>query len=925
MRVIDIPLPDVAHKYLKIDDVHREGSSNRHKMVCPFPNHPGKDSNPSLILYDKTDKGQGWDYHCYVCGAHGTAPTMLTEMKIVTSEEDAYNMLRQDFGMELPSKVTLKDFAEYKGLSSDFLDAQDWKDDKRGVVIPFFDIKGDLVCEKIRVKYSGKDKYEYRKHSDSHEVHNVPYGLHWLDAYEEDVLYITEGETDCITMRQAGFPALGIMGTNGFNPDYATYLAKFKALVVVRDNDIHGWKLVTDIAEEFPSNLYMIALPKGSKDVNNYHQYRCSGDIDKFKALFETLPLLPGTPGTFITAVKENQVEPTERACWQMVGQYKRTPADLLYYKDQFAKETGVSKSVIAACLKATIAERTTEKQVDDREFLIENNCYYKTVFRGDRMVQERVSNFIIEPKYDINSDGDIIRVVDLTNAHGRVARNVHFDADALSAASKFNSRCLSAGDYIFTGTQEDLFQLCIVIFNTPKRLVHSPKRIGRLETGGWLFGNCGIDSNGSIVPIEDGLVNLDGVSYAPRSISIDDDGNTADLPAFNIGDSPLDIGQVASDFRKTFGTHGASLALGWCVAGWFSDAIYDRFGYFPYLFVTGKRSSGKSVMCTMLQAAFGFSAASAGMSIETPTNVGILRYLGYRSSLPQWYDDYRNDVRRIVQKDGLLLDVYNRHGALKGTKDGSGTVRQEKINGFLLLSGEDTPQNNALLTRCVTVTLSSWERDPSYFISAQAGMGRLRNHALQNWATAATLGKTDELFDKMAVCYNEIFRRCGDARYSGNVSIFLGAYLWAFEDVLPKTDISELLAYVYGSSALTTAEQSAEHPLSQFFNEFTELVLRGEVTTNQDFKVLDSPKRVAIRIGACHHAWGEYHRNVAPLSKKTLKGYIEKEPFYLNEERVYFDTVGQQRCMILKLADMEEEFGNFVNFVLRDNIMPEY
>lgn len=918
MRVIDIPLTDVAHKYLKAD-AHREGTSNRYKIVCPFH----KDSDPSLIMYDKTDSGQGWDYHCYVCGAHGTAPTMLTESKITTSEEEAYNLLRQDFGLELPSKVTLKDFAEYKGLSAEFLEAQGWEDEPRGVKIPFYDMQGDLVCEKVRVKFSGKDKYVYSKQGVSHEVHNIPYGLHWLDAYEPNVIYLTEGETDCITMRQAGFQAIGIMGTNGFSPAYATYFDKFEAIVVVRDNDVAGWKLITDLSESYPDKLYMISLPKKVKDINNYHQYRCNSDITVFSKLFEALPLLPATPDTFIKAVKAGAVEPTEPICWAMVTHYKETKADMLYFKDTFSKETGVKAAVINACIAASRASRVDTATVDDREFTIENNCYYKTVFRGDGFVQERISNFIITPKYDINSDGDIIRVVDLTNNYSRTAHNIHFDAEALAAASKFNQRCLTAGDFIFTGTQEDLFALCVVIFNTPKRTVHSPKRVGRLDSGGWLFGNCGIDSAGTIVPLEEGLVLLDDVAYSPRSISIDDDGNTADLPTFNIGGTDLEIGKVAMDFQKTFGTYGAWMALGWAVSGWFSNEIYDHFGYFPYLFVTGKRASGKSVMCTMLQSTYGFAAASAGMSIETPTNVGIMRYLGHRSSMPQWYDDYRNDVKRITAKDGLLLDVYNRHGALKGVRD-AGSVRQEKVNGFLLLSGEDTPQNNALLTRCVVVTLSAHERDPKYYLAAQDGMQKLSGYAL-NWARGATLGAGTQLLEQIEKCNIEIFKRCGDARYAGNAAIFLGSFLWAFGDKVPKAEITALCDYVYGNSAKTTAEQNAEHPLAQFFNEFPMMAMKNEVVDGRDYKILNSPKRVALRITGCHIAWSDLHRGVAPISKKTLTGYIEKEPFYLETDRIYLDSAGRQRCMVLSLAKMEEEFADFVDFLLKDADKPEY
>jgi len=919
MKVTDIPLTDVMERYLSVGSVLKEGK-NRWKIVCPFH----KDTAPSLVLYDKTEDGGGWDYHCFVCGAHGNAVSMLVDLGKATSEDQAVDMLMQDFNLKFPAKVTVVEFAKFKGLDADYLKENGWKDIEQGVAIPYLTQRHDPLATKVRVKYHGKDKYIYKNDASNPASHLMPYGLHWLDTYDAELpLYITEGETDCMTLRQAGFQAIGLPSANGFKPEFYIYFDRFETIVVVKDNDEPGWKLVTDLAVPFKDRLYMVVMPKGIKDINSYHMAKCRAETEMFKRMFPNLQVLPATPDTFIKAVASGEVEPIERACWDMVARYLPYETEQLYFKERMVKEGHVSKTLVNSCMKSM--KRAKEETDGMGEFLIKDNCYYKSVGFGNRQVEVKISNFILVPEHDIRSDDDITRVVTLTNQQGETKKGVKLSSEAMTSTNKLNLALVGSGNFIFTGTTEDLFKLCIMIFEQTKHTLHSPKRIGRLESGGWLFGNLGIDSKGRIVRPANGVIDMDGTAYVPRSVVVDDgDASTSqDVPSFNLADYRKTcekdfLYKTAYSLKTTFGTYGAYLGLGWAVAGWFSDMIFDEYGFFPYLFVSGKRSSGKSVLSTMLQGVYGFDAANAGMSIETPSNVGILRYLGYRSSLPCWYDDYRSGVKRIQMKDGLLLDVYNRHGSIKGTREG-GTVFQEKINGFVLLSGEDTPSNNALLTRCCVVQLSANERDPDYFTEAQSYMALLRTKALK-WAKASSRGDR-RILDCIAECTEYIFNKNGDIRYARNYGIFAGAFLYAFGDVI--LDKKEFMKSLAANAYLEKKEIDGAHPMAEFFNDFPDMIAKGFLVRDREFTVL-SDGNVAIRMREAHKGWTDYKR-AAPLSEKTLRDYVRKECFFHSEDRVYFPSAGRFRGFILRPEKMKTEFEDFCEAVVHVDVPPEY
>lgn len=920
MRVTDIALTDVMQKYLGSANIIKEGNSNRWKVNCPFHG----DTAPSLVLYDKTETGAGWDYHCFVCGAHGNAISMLIDLGKATSEDMAVDMLMDDFNLSFPDKVTVDEFAKFKGFDPDFLRANGWEDTPQGVAIPYLNTKQDTMSIKIRTKYQGKEKYIYKNTSDNPISHLMPYGMHWLERYESDQpLYLTEGETDCMTLRQAGFQVIGLPSNNGFKPEFSVYFDRFETLVVVKDNDEAGWKLVTDIATAFPDKLYMVVLPKGIKDINSYHLSKCRSDVKIFTKMFEGIQILPATPDTFLQAIKEKTVQPVEKACWDMVARYYPYEAEQLYFKDRLVDEAKMSKSLVRACMKGM--KRAEADCPETAEFTIIDNCYHKLVGVGNRQVDVKISNFVLVPEYDIRSDDEIVRVVSLVNQMGETKKGVKLDSEAMTSTNKLNMCLVSAGNYIFTGSTDDLFKLCIMIFEKSKNTVYSPKRIGRLETGGWLFGNLGIDSKGCIQKVVNGTVTLDDKTYAPRSVVVEDgDSSTSqDIPTFNLKDykktcEPDFLRNTAGNLRSSFGTYGAYLALGWCVAGWFSDMIFDEFGFFPYLFISGKRSSGKSVMSTMIQGVYGFDAANAGMSIETPSNVGILRYLGYRSSLPCWYDDYRAGVKRIQMKDGLLLDVYNRHGSVKGTKD-AGSVVQEQVNGFVLLSGEDVPSNNALLTRCCVVQLSATERDERFFMETQSHMELLRVKALK-WAKQSTRGNRD-ILTHIQECTEHIFAKNGDIRYARNYGIFAGAFLWAFGDSIPDKD--KFMRSLTANAYMEKMEIDAAHPMAEFFNDFPDMIAKGFIVRDRDF-TLNPDGHVGIRIRESHKGWCDYKKYTA-LAERTLRDYIRKEPFFHSEDRVYYSAAGRFRSMIVRPDLMKAEFEDFCEVVLRSDQATAY
>jgi DNA primase len=89
-----------------------------------------------------------------------------------------------------------------------------------------------------------------------------------------EVVAITEGEFDTITLTHLGIPAVAVQGATSFKPHHAKMLEGFRRVVLFKDHDANeaGEKLEYAIRRFGPDiPLQAVYPPGGHKDVNEAH------------------------------------------------------------------------------------------------------------------------------------------------------------------------------------------------------------------------------------------------------------------------------------------------------------------------------------------------------------------------------------------------------------------------------------------------------------------------------------------------------------------------------------------------------------------------------------------------------------------------------------------------------------------------------
>ncbi|MBI1742213.1 AAA family ATPase [Candidatus Acetothermia bacterium] len=195
--------------------------------------------------------------------------------------------------------ITVKDLAQNKAIPEDFLHSLGVKDTPNGVLIPYRLIDGsEALRHRLRTALIAKDgSYWLPKMG---EYPPVPYGLDKLDeARRSGFLVLVEGESDCWTLWQHQFPALGIPGATMANKLRPEYLKDVKWVFVFHEPDSGGAEFIKGIAQQLQSirwtgEAFELNL-EGAKDPNELHKQNPDLFKEKFQAALERAKTKPLT------------------------------------------------------------------------------------------------------------------------------------------------------------------------------------------------------------------------------------------------------------------------------------------------------------------------------------------------------------------------------------------------------------------------------------------------------------------------------------------------------------------------------------------------------------------------------------------------------------------------------------------------------
>jgi DNA-binding transcriptional ArsR family regulator len=247
----------------KLDEILRSLHSVRQQAngswVARCPAHP--DENPSLHIRLTNDRVL---LHCFAgCTTEQICAALGIELRDLFLNDGDGNQ-ESRFGL------TLEDFAKAKRLDVEFLSRHhvkqsEWRG-KPAVAFVYRDADGDYWAIRYRIAITG-DRFRWEAGASAKRLLYGAWLLReWRQRNVQSVLLV-EGESDALTLWQAGIPAVGVPGAESLTDQNAKLLDGFN-VVLWREPDNGGETLLERAHALFGNRLRIVTPPDGIKDAS---------------------------------------------------------------------------------------------------------------------------------------------------------------------------------------------------------------------------------------------------------------------------------------------------------------------------------------------------------------------------------------------------------------------------------------------------------------------------------------------------------------------------------------------------------------------------------------------------------------------------------------------------------------------------------
>jgi len=743
-----------------------------------------------------------------------------------------------------------------------------------------------LLEDRIIIPYLNKAGEAYHLRPHKLGLSGVPIEIYCSQGSIERDVIITEGEFKAVAAMQLGCPAIAIPGISSFSDQHFPRLLKF-----LSDNKIRNICIIFD--NECKDNPRFKNYKENPADRHDteFYAFFMARELEKegFRAQVGVLPESWRVEGK--ADIDGALAQGKTKEDLSLVITSSRT---WKYYLEELSKEA------------QTIIQRKMKRKYYKSHIRTEFGKYVATRRRGKTEWEDIISNFTLKIIATHQTSEGMIREVQFTNEYGEFSSCFAINPEDMGGAEGFTTFCYSHGNFIWRGTKEDLANIWEGLFlEDDGRHIIEPDHIGWVEEEKmWVFGNIAIDKEGKeLRPDKNHIFWLEKKGIKPIPLGVTSGKNQISEGIPYVSTVPCNIEEIKVKLSDTIGKIEATKIMGWASAIPFVEDIYDTYGCFPFLFITGRTGSGKSTIAEWITHFFGIE--DAGKTLSQTTVVAIQRSLGYYSSLPVFLDEFRN-TSDIVYKTGFLRNVYNRQSSGKGIKSNFG-IREAKVRGTLIIAGEETPNDNAILNRSILIEIIKKNRITNHYDWFQ------RNKSKFSWHIVNIIKNKKQ--------HKEIFMRIlneardyltisagVDDRTAINHAVICAGHAITFGE--KDIEFAEMIAT---EARQTNTQYQQDNLISVFINDLQALAHRGEISGK--YWSIEEGK-IYLYFEALYNIWAADYRKRGndPFKSSSLRGYFKEEPGFLSLSTRKRINGFPRTCVVLDYESCGENFKDLVD-----------
>lgn len=673
------------------------------------------------------------------------------------------------------------------------------------IIFPIQDHRGDVIGFGGRADEGINPKYINTRETNYYSKTKVLYGLYQAKAAisRESTAILTEGYTDVIAAHQNELVNTVATCGTALTRAQAILLHKYaRNVIILRDNDgvdEKGNDKAGIIAALKDINILLLQgfrvsvclLPEG-EDPDSYSR---KGDLKKYiqeksqdAVEWKTNKIkikAANDPDAISDAVKE-----VSEMLFDIKDDIKRG-----LYIDKVAKLFKLPKKNFTDLLasiqekiesKAAKVAELSNEQLDDlklpkgadyQEFLkygfvtVSNSYWFQSkngFFKG--------SNFKMLPLFHIYGQKNNKRICEVMS-EDKKRRLVVLETEDFLMMTKFQKRILDETFLVFTENVTNHH-----FIRMRNRILAEFTTAYEITTLGWqnkekffAFADC-IYERGVLKRIDPyGIINIDKESkedeeksnyldevssyYLPAFSELykhmrDDDDPYENDRYFVYKQSPVTLQKWLDKLIEVYGLEKATIGFSFDVATLFRDVFLRRYGFFPLLFLSGTKGSGKTKFGESLVTLF--THKQEPFDLNSGTHVAFTRRIARLNNVPTMLEEYHDNIdEKLFQP---LKGAYDGRGREMGKATGDNRTNTTKVNSSLILLSQylSNRDDNSLTSRSIIINFIK-SVDPFTFEQVEA------YNALKSWEEAGLSSMLLDLLDHRVYIIDNLHKTYSD------------------------------------------------------------------------------------------------------------------------------------------------------------------
>ena len=631
---------------------------------------------------------------------------------------------------------------------------------KGRIIFPICDKYGHCVGFGGRILTNDKKqpKYINSAESDLFDKSNLLYGFHLArnTIANTGEVYLVEGYTDVMRMHQIGFAnTIATLGT-ALTPQHLAQLKKLcRKVIIFRDSDSAGQTAAErDLELILQAGLFaeLVVFPSEDKeDPDSIGQRPNAVELIKYSRNDAILHLIgeayraaldrytekhgQSKKALLLPEDKKNLTElakklvgcipddTTREAYAEQLKEMFNIKVPSQQKKEEKPKNINNSPRVQrgeGSGIDGSLDNYVFPDEVED-PYLYKNeiieyglfqhqNRIYTSAGKEGKEYFMSISNFSIEIVQHMQDEKFPMKLIRICNIYGS---EKIFDilSDKINSLPSFKNVVTSFGNYYFSGTPSQHERLLRYLFDrmgTGRKI----SILGWQTEGFWAWNNKIVVPLGEdIVLDKTGLFNYQKTCYYIPSANANYENNAFMYGAQKRFKSTATSLAPPEYFRQMYKVHRshAITAILFGIGAFYQDIIVAGTGFYPLLFLYGPASTGKDNLCEAVQSLMGIPQTAIQLEGGASTIKAQIREFSQFSNGISQLSEYK---RGNPQIDGVLKGLWDRRGYKRGTIESPVATEEVPILSATILTGNDCPDAEALITRLLWEEMKQQEFD---------------------------------------------------------------------------------------------------------------------------------------------------------------------------------------------------------------------